>query len=905
MTEFRHFMAILLLLSSNLLQAQQSRTVQIKGIVLDEQSTPIQLASVMCQETSGSALTDNKGNFTLTVPDYLDEVTIKVSYVGMKSVQLSVETKKQHNIVCKMESNSLTLKEITVNSTYTTNKNSISSIEFNEEAIERVQAFSLMDVLNTLPGKQMTPPNINAPQTLTLRNTLGGQYDLNNSLGIPIIVDGVTLSNDANMQSRPVGQRGIGGSALPAVTSGNTADVPFRGIDLREIPVESIERIEVIQGVASAEYSELTDGAIIIERKAGKSPLQFTTNINAGSTNFSLNKGFNLPKKWGGLTTDLNYALSNSNPRDKVQQYKRYGASIRWNTIQYKRVRNKLSLDFNTRVDDAKQDPDDASERKYYSKAKNFRVSNNTFIRLDSKIINDINLTLSYAEGTQESYAQWLLNQPYKGYTAKDTTGIYEGVLLNGQYLAVEEIIGNPISMSGNLKFSSRFKFGNTRHNLSYGLNSSYANNGGKGIVSDPDRPRFVDFNNQNIRPYSFEQTPSMVNSGLYFTDNVAYKIAGKQVHSNLGVRVDSQNGSLSVQPRLSTQVILNKQWNIAAAYGISSKSPTLAHRYPPPSWIDVPLILVVNSKASLYLVYTERFETANKDLKPSKSTQAEFTVNYRNSFLSSRVNAYFKDNRDGFNSLKQFVNFTLPNYSYSYDPTLNKIVYAENGTHTVYRDRGYLKVQNALNSYTYGVDWSISLNKINAINTSVSTSSSFILSEQNNDYYDIINLESPVNINGENIWYVLHPPVSNNKRYVFTSKLNTTTHIPKLGFVIMTNTDFFWMNKQKTKYTEDFQPALGYLDTDMRPVFFTGSERYGIPPRNVRSASTDQRIIYANFSVSVAKEISKRIRIAVTTYNTWNLHPQSSYTNPDTGAEVITTYNSPLSITGGISLKL
>src|SRR5690606_7369688 len=105
---------------------------------------------------------------------------------------------------------------------------------------------------------------------------------------------GVVLSNDANMQSRPIGQWSMGSGALPATLNGNTADVPFRGIDLREIPVESIERIEVIQGVASPEYGEMTDGAILIERKAGRSPLQFTTNVNATAYNYSLNKGVNL-----------------------------------------------------------------------------------------------------------------------------------------------------------------------------------------------------------------------------------------------------------------------------------------------------------------------------------------------------------------------------------------------------------------------------------------------------------------------------------------------------------------------------------------------------------------------------------------------------------------------------------
>ncbi|MBE8712787.1 TonB-dependent receptor [Sphingobacterium hungaricum] len=904
---YRIVLTFLILFGCEQLLAQQSNSITIKGTVIDEKGLPISLANIYCEETFTSISSDVKGNFSLQIPKSYDQVNLRFTYVGLKTATINIKKQNYTTAVSvTLLENSLTLDEIQVNPRNTSNKNSISSIEFDEEAIERVQAFSLMDVLNTLPGKQMTPPNINAPQTLTLRNTLTENSNtFNNSLGIPIIIDGVAISNDANMQSRPIGQRGMSGSALPAPNPAFTADVAFRGIDLREIPVESIEKIEVIQGVASAEYGELTDGAILIERKAGKSPMQFTTNINGGSSNYSLNKGFNLPKNWGGLTTDLNFANSNSNPRDKVQQYNRYGASVRWNTVQFKNFRNKLSIDYSKRVDNSKLDPDDGSQRKYYSRESRMRFSNNSSFRVNSKFLDDINLTLSYSEGNQETYSQYLLNQAMKPYTAKDTTGIYEGTVINGTYMAYEELVGNPVSMSGNLRLTSRFHLGKTNHNLSYGVNSNYSNNGGKGIVLDPERPRFVNLGDQNLRPYSYELIPAMVNSGVYFMDNFNYKLFGKAFNSNFGIRFDSQNGSLSTQPRLNTQVILSKNWNIAVAYGISSKSPTLAHRYPPPSWIDVPLIFAANSNASLYLVYTERIETANENLKPSKSSQAEFTVNYKNDLFSSRINGYFKDNRNGFNTLAVYKPFTLPTYTYQTDPTTGGIIYSPTGRDTTYYNYSYNKMDNSISSYTYGVDWSINFKEIKQINTTVSSSTSYILSRQNNRVLTMTNLTTPIQIGGKYISYALYEPFANDKIHVLTSKLNTTTHIPKLGFVVMTNTDVFWMNHRESQYSEKFQPAIGYLDNQMNQVLFAEGDVNNIPPRDVQLTETTQRIIYANFSMSVAKEISKKIRIAITAYNTWNLHPESSYVNPENGVETITSYNSPLSITGGITIKL
>lgn len=899
------FLTFILASSSSILCAQET---VLRGKVIDQHAKPLSGATVSIHAFDLDGVTNIKGEFNLIIPakNYADSLLLSVSYVGKKSTVVWFSSARSNaGLTVKLLDNSLTLDEININQEFQASKNSVSSITFDAEAIERVQAFSLMDVLNTLPGKQMTVPNINAPQTLNLRNTLDGSNSLNNSLGIPIIIDGVNLSNDANMQSRPVGQRGMAGSVLPAVTQGNSADVPFRGVDLREIPVESIEKIEVIQGVASAEYGELTDGAILIERKAGQSPLLFTTNINDGSRNYSLNKGFGLPKKWGGITTDFNYAISNSNPQDKVQEYKRYGTSLRWNTAPSGPIRNKFSMDFNMRIDDAKQDPDDKSNRKYYSKEVGFRFSNTTQLNYRTHFFDDVNLMLSYAVRKQESFAQWLLNQGNKPYTAKDTTGIYEGILLSGQYLAEEEIIGRPITASTSLKFSKRFQLGKTYHTLLYGVNTSYTNNGGRGIISDPDRPRFVNLADQNIRPYPFDLNPAMVNTGIYITDNFHYKVLGKKVNSNWGVRFDNQNGSGSIQPRLNTRITLDKHWAISAAFGIATKSPTLAHRYPSPSWIDIPLIIAQNTQSSLYLVYTEKFITANENLKASKSQSAEFNIEFKNSWLTSRINSYYKNSKNGFNSAQVYKPFHLPVFDYQYDPEQKRIVYHETGEYKDYYDKGYQHIGNYKNSYTYGFDWSLAFKQIRAIRTSVSTSTSFILSEQNDHILEAVNLSAAVQIDGKPVWYLLYNPNNQGKHKVMTSKLNTTTHIPAIGFVIMTNTDVFWRNRYQMNFNDNFKKPVGYLNSDMQQVLIGNELSASLPAKDLRSSDNQQRIVYMNFSMSVAKEISKRIRIAVTAYNTFNIMPVTSYWNVNTDKEETVSYNSPLSITGGISIKL
>lgn len=887
-------------------QQRQPSEIFLVGRISEESGLPLADANISVEEYRLNTFSNESGEFRLVIPAHIKRYTLRITSVGKKTHTQVLTNDRDRAIEVTLRDNSLTLDSLTINSTYTQGVNSISSITFDEEAIERIQAFSLMDILNTLPGKKVTAPNLNVPQTLTLRNTLGGIHDYNNSLGIPIIIDGVTLSNDANMQSRPISQWGMGLGALPATRNANTADVPFRGIDLREIPVESIERIEVIQGVASAEYGELTDGAILIERKAGKMPLQFTANVNATTYNYSLNKGFNLPKKWGGLTVDANYAISNSNPTTNFQEYRRYGLGIRWNTTQYRYFRNKLSIDYNSKIDEGKLDPDDADKYRYYSTDKGFRFSNTMSFTLPNKWVNSINLITSLSMRDQESYAQRQLNQGIKMFANKDTTGIYEGIVMNAQYLSVEEIIGSPVTASANLKFHSNFSILSSRHTMSYGISSNYTNNGGKGIVSDPDLPRFFNFSNQNSRPYAFTLTPDVINYGLYISDNIRYDWLGKPWSSNVGMRIDAQNGSWSLQPRINTQVSLTPKLNVAAAYGISAKSPTLAQIYPTPAWLDIPLVTATSTQYSpVYLVYTHKMQTSNLDLKPMRNSQAEINLGYNEKSFSARLNAYYKNVRDGFNSRANYMNITVPVYDYYADDDLQKIVYQQTGDYKTIKDITYNTIENTESSYTYGFDWSVSIPRIPYIHTSLSTSTSYIISKENNvGNYDALYLKTPVSYQGNNIWYVLYDPQLYSKRYILTSKLNTTTHIPKLGFVIMTNTDIFWKNNYGSLHKNEYQEALGYLDQDMHMVFIERGNGPSLPPRNIELTSGAQKIIYANFSVSVAKEIGKKLRIAITTYNTFNslLHRSDKTSN---GVEQIVYYNAPLSITGGISLKL
>jgi len=893
----------------------QNQNKVFLGQVVDAKRNPIEFANVFYEETGTSLSTSEKGYFSIKYNSSDTKLTLKFTFIGKRTINEIVDLPGKEGItVFKMEDFSLNLDEITVSPDLKRSRNSNSSITYDREVIERVQAFSLKDVLNTLPGKATIAPNINNSQTITLRGgAQGGVYDFNNSLGVAIILDDIVQSNDANMQSRSSSRWGMQSSILDAAKpslfdkdrfTGNT-DVPYQGIDLREIPVESIEKIEVIQGVASAKYGELTDGAIIIDRIAGHSPYQFTTNINAGSTNYALTKGFKLARNFGALNTSLNYAKSNSDPRDRAQEYSRISTSLMWTKNFSKDIKNTLSLDYNHRSDDVRIDPDDDTQQMSFSKSKSFRLSNRFNAKVNTAVLQKIGFNFSINRGSQETYKQWLLNQGVKAFTNKDTTGIYEGDFISGRYTAEEHILGKPITISANLNLNTYFDTGSSRHNIGYGVSYNYSNNGGKGIISDPDRPRWIGQGEQNERPYSFEISPSMVNYGLYVEDNITTPIGSKVLRTNIGLRHDIQNGYHALQPRINTSLELSKKWQVNFAYGIATKAPTLAHRYPSPTWLDVTLLSVVNSSEALHLVYTERIDPDNSHLKPSKTAQFEGGVRYTDKFITSSLFGYIKKSRDGFDTKPILRPTILPEYAAKIEN--GKIVYSQTGNSRVYTGLSDYQIYNLVSSDNYGLELSLSTKKLKAIQTSFNFSTTLSYSSYFKDAESISPLTETTPFLADTAWYAIYPSEKKNI-YSLMTKIGSNTHISKVGIVVSLNADIFWLKTEKRE-TENWRTPIGYINNQMETIYFTtqqdidaGANILGIKSHN--SFYDKQPLVYGIVNLSVAKEIKKNIRIAFSAYNALSLHPEKYYVNPETGSEILYKYNSPASFTGSISIK-
>mgnify|MGYP006302582171 CR=1 FL=1 len=143
--------------------------------------------------------------------------------------------------------------------------------------IEHMQATNLGDVLNLIPGIEKSQnPGLSTRSNVGLRAlTVAGTEGLYDSYGTSIIVDGNELSTAANL--------GTGGRG---------------GVDLRTIPADNIESVEVISGIPGAEYGNFSNGLIKVKTKSGYLVNKLKGKLNPDTKTASYSGGHKFSKSF-------------------------------------------------------------------------------------------------------------------------------------------------------------------------------------------------------------------------------------------------------------------------------------------------------------------------------------------------------------------------------------------------------------------------------------------------------------------------------------------------------------------------------------------------------------------------------------------------------------------------------
>lgn len=913
---FRTLLAVVgVALSSLDVSAQQSGTFSISGTVYEytqkNDSVPVEFAFVAIPDFGITATTDIDGHYVLKgVPR--GKATINVSYVGKVTVNRMVEVIGPMNLDFTLQDENFKLKEVIVTAQMTQAGGATSSL-IGRNAMDHMQTTSLSDVMSLLPGGLTTEPNLSAAKNVTIRDN--GYGSSMNSLGTAVIRDGAPMSNNANMSAINPTNNG-GTSAMGGGASAST------GIDLRSISTDNIESVEVIRGIPSVEHGDLTSGAVIINSKAGREPLRITAKVNPKVYMGSISTGFGLGQNRGGLNVSADYAYNTNNPVESYRTYQRLSARVMYSKDFMKSLRSNTSLNFLYGRDRRSLNPDDQDNLRA-TRGEDYGVTFNTngLWNINYGWLKSLRYVASGTYTSRQSYSQEMAvsnNTPYSG-------TITDGAVLSniaGQHLYDDQ--GNEITNFSGIdaehyayclpanyfqwvSIDSRevnvfakavatlFKqTGYINNRILVGADFRSDGNVGHGKTFDPLGPpeRNVSVPNNTFRARDYRDIPFLNQVGVFAEENFSWQMGLRELRLQAGVRYDHTNkvgGKWSPRFNASFEVLPGKLW-IRGGYGITAKMPTMLYLFPEKAYFEYININELNSskipdEQKLYVTTTKAHDVEVSQLKIATNRKAEVGIDLKLGQTTFTATAFYEKLKDGYSlsrSLNSFAPFEWTEYSRkdAESPLVSK------GTHSVLSY--WYEPGNNVHVTNRGVEFDLSLGRIEKINTTISLNGAWMRSKGYNSSYVFFDPDADKVASKRRDIAIYDKSATITYNENMSTSLRVTHNIPKIGFVVTLTAQTVWKDANWGRYANDSIP-VGYISLqDGKSYFFEPgkfktvaevreSDEFGHMYRDASHSLLTRESYkpYFCFNMNVTKELGDLMRVSFFANNMFRSYPR------------------------------
>ena len=447
--------------------AGQPGPVTVTGRVTDVvANTGLVGATVSVEGTSLIAVTDDSGRYRLegvpSGPQFIR--AIRVGFAPLRR-PVTVPASGTLTIDFALARSALNLPGIVVTADPSSRARgelgTASVIE--REAIRNQTAASLAGVLELVPGVVLAPPGLDGVQQFSLRSVPispgGGGPTASGpgaatlaAFGTQIIIDGVPLSNNVNLQT--LGPRGELGFAS---ASGG-------GIDLRRIPATTLERVEVVRGIPSARFGDLTQGVVLVDTRAGAIDPEIRIRLDARTVEATTLGGKTFGRRHSGTAT-LNLIRTKTQPGFRDNTGSRVSAQL-----AHRHEGRRLTLD--TRVDVfqlLEDDPELATAPGLASRSRDngLRVSERLRWRLGER--SRFEWTAAFEGIRQRSFSASPLLIGAMPFTDRLTEGTQDGSFIGGSYNARVDVQGDPRHLYSRAEWQLPTRWGGFEHQLRLG----------------------------------------------------------------------------------------------------------------------------------------------------------------------------------------------------------------------------------------------------------------------------------------------------------------------------------------------------------------------------------------------------------------------------------------------------
>lgn len=563
----------------------------LSGKVVDaDNGQPVEYASILIAESGLWAITDDKGVFTIKHIKQ-GKTTLTVQCLGYRKQTWPMTIRRNvPDLILRIQQETLKLEGVTITAKRVQDE-ATTSYTIDRTTLDNQQILNISDLSTLLPGGKTVNASLMNDTRLSLRS--GTQEKGNASFGTAIEVDGIRLDNNASTDE-----------TLAAST--------------RTVGASNIESVEVVTGIPSVEYGDLSNGVVKVNTRKGKSPFIVEGKLNQHTRQIALNKGFDLGGNHGMLNASLEHARSFSDAASPYTAYQRNILTLHYmNTFLKSTTPLTLDVGLTGNIGGYNSEADPDEELDDYTKARDNVLRGNVSMQwlLNKPWLTNLSLSgvFSLTDRKSESYTS----------TGSASTQPYIHTLEEGYFVAEDYVAGTtvpnivlgptgywhvlryndskPTNWSVKLKATQNMRFmvagKQWLSHLMAGVEYTGSKNRGRGTYYDDMRYA------PTWREYRYDCLPAMHNVAIYAEEKLSIPTARLSTFElTAGLRDDitlisgSDYGTVSsLSPRVNSRYVFWRRQRkrrvsdliLHAGWGKSVKLPSFQVLYPTPSYAD------------------------------------------------------------------------------------------------------------------------------------------------------------------------------------------------------------------------------------------------------------------------------------------------------------------------------
>ena len=773
-------------------------------------------------ETNG-VVTDADGYFTLHAEH--EGMGISINYIGYEELKTTLK----NNATYRLSASETMLKEVVV--TATERRGLTSSSVIGKHAMKHLQPSSISDLMELLPGGMASDPNLTTPNVIALRETgrPGSQYETS-SLGTSFVIDGAPISTNANMQH-------MNGAWDTQTTY---RDFTNAGVDMRSIATDDVEQVEVVRGIPSVEYGDLTSGLVKVKRRKGGNDLQARFKADMESKLFHVAKGLEWGDKRWTLNLSADWLKANGDPRNVLETYQRLSFSVRgghrWLTARRQWTAD-LNLDYSGSFDDDDIDP----ELNYggvdsYNSDQN-RWSANFTLRQDSRKENDwwrgaeLLASVSYEKNLLDRQRLVQVDHAQPAALTRDEGESQAILIYPYTYTGRHKVDGRPLSLFAKAQADFAVPVTWMSNMLKVGLDWQFDKNYGDGQVFDPYFPLYAGL---STRQRKYSDVPAEVILSEFAEADITVPVGRHQLQLVGGLRgasmlnLDSRydmRGKFFVDPRLNlgwtlppvmlAGSALNVQ--LRGGWGRHTKMPTIDQLYPELLYIDMVEMNYWHEQRELRSVWLQTYikDPTNFNLKAARNNKWEISLDASWNGHRLTLTYFEEDMKSGFRSM-----YDYQPYSYKWYDTSgvdhNTISEAPDPATLPYEVRQVLRgtgiTGNGSRTLKRGVEYTYSTPRWRALATRLTVTGAWLKSQYQNSM--IVQEHPSRTVAGKNLELVgFYNDDDGYIREMWNTNFTFDTDIPRLALGFSVSAQCMFYTGQQHMHKEAWPTS--YMDTD------------------------------------------------------------------------------------------